>query len=95
MPLCGIRLRAAAIPARAAIRSRFFVTMQPWRTLQIPQIIEFSLIHNAEFIMLNDLAKPNVSSKFSEYMTFHYAFIIMHYALTNGMSFRKKNKHRG
>ncbi len=38
--------------------------------------------------MLNDFAKPKALSKYFEYDI--SLCIIMHYALTNGMSFRKK-----
>ncbi|GEM_PF-4472379 len=45
----------------------FFLTVLPWSTLLVPQILELSLIHNAKCIMLNDFAKPKASSKSSEY----------------------------
>ena len=43
------------------------ITVQPRSTLLVFQILEISLIHNAEFIMLNDFAKPTDEAKFSEY----------------------------
>ena len=51
----------------------------------VSQILEISLIHNAEFIMLNDFAKPKELSKISEYdisLCIHnYALCIHKYAL--------------
>ncbi len=43
------------------------VTIQPQSMAPFPQKLEISLIHNAEFIMLNDFAKPTDEAKFSEY----------------------------
>ena len=69
------------------------ITVQPRSTLLVFQILEISLIHNAEFIMLNDFAKPKALSPFSEY-DISLCIHNLYYALTNGLSFRK-NKRMG
>ena len=62
------------------------VTVQPWCTPQVPQILEISLINYAECIMLNHFAKPKALSQSSEY---DISLCIHNYALTNGMSLKK------
>ena len=54
------------------------LTVQPWSVLLFPQILEISLIHNAEFIMLNDFAKLKALSTSSEY---NISLCIHNYAL--------------
>ena len=43
------------------------VTVQRLSTFLFHKLFEISLIHNAEFIMLNDFARPKESFKSSEY----------------------------
>ena len=43
------------------------VTIQSQSMILFPKMLEISSIHNAEFIMLNDFAKPKETSKLSQY----------------------------